>query len=208
MRIIPIRVSAAVLVAGVLLATAACSGTGGGGSGGRVSVVAAFFPMAEVARNVGGAHVDVQTLTPPGVEPHDLELNTRQVQEAHDADVLVYLSHGFQPAVSDLVSQVTGRTVDALAGLPVVGDDPHVWLDPVLLQRIVGKVQGALAQADPAHSSDYATNARRYRAQLSALDRRFATGLANCDRNIMVTSHAAYLYLSSRYGLEQEAVTG
>jgi len=204
MRIIPIRALATAVACGLVLA--ACGGSAG--SSGKVDVVASFFPLAEVARNVGGDHVDVRTLTPPGVEPHDLELTTDQVQAAHDADVLVYLGHGFQPAVSDLVGQVDGHRVDGLAGLSVVDDDPHVWLDPTLMQRITSRVEAALAQADPDHRADYAANARRYRDQLGQLHRRFDAGLADCARNILVTSHAAYLYMASRYGLEQEAVTG
>lgn len=204
MRIIPIQALAAAVVT-VLLA--ACSGSGEGGPG-NPRVVASFFPLAEVARAVGGADVEVVTLTPPGVEPHDLELTSAQVESANDADVLVYLGRGFQPALQDLARTIDSRVVDGLSRLPVVGDDVHVWLDPTLLGRIVIKVQGALAQADPENRPTYAANARKYRAELTALDREFATGLAECDRNVVVTSHAAYLYLTSRYQLEQEAVTG
>jgi zinc transport system substrate-binding protein len=70
------------------------------------------------------------------------------------------------------------------------------------------EVQGALTRADPDHRSLYAANARRYGNQLAALDADFRTSLGDCDRNVIVTSHAAYLYLSKRYGLEQEAVAG
>lgn len=198
------RVLAAVLVTVVL---PACSG-GGNAESGRTRVVASFFPLAEVVRAVGGTEVEVVTLTPPGVEPHDLELTSAQVDRANDAEVFVYLGRGFQPALQDLARTIDGRVVDGLSGLPVVGDDAHVWLDPTLLGRIVIKVQGALAQADPDNRRTYAANARKYRAELTALDREFAAGLADCDRNVVVTSHAAYLYLTSRYRLEQEAVTG
>ncbi|MEY2565729.1 MAG: zinc transport system substrate-binding protein [Actinomycetota bacterium] len=200
------RIVALLTAAGGLLASASCGKDGSAAH--KVTVVAAFFPMADVARVVGGGHVDVQTLTPLGVEPHDVALDASHSQQERQADVLIYLSHGFQPAVSALVSQAEGRAVDALAGLPVVGDDPHVWLDPVLLQRIVVKVEGALAQVDPAHRGDYAANSRHYRDELGSLDRRFNRGLAECDRNILVTSHAAFLYLASRYRLEQEAIAG
>jgi zinc transport system substrate-binding protein len=201
-----LRVVALLVAAGGLMAGASCSKDSSSAT--KVRVAAAFLPMADVARIVGGAHVDVQTLTPEGVDPHELALDATRSQQARNADVLIYLSHGFQPALSALVSEARGRPVDALAGLPVVGDDPHVWLDPVLLQRIVVKVEGALARADPAHRGDYAANSRRYRGELGRLDQRLSRGLAECDRNILVTSHAAFLYLASRYRLEQEAIGG
>jgi zinc transport system substrate-binding protein len=110
--------------------------------------------------------------------------------------------------VQDLVGQVKGRAVDALNGLPLVGDDPHVWLDPVFMQQIADSVKGALVQGDGKNRSTYEANARRLRSDLAKLDREFTDGLHACDRNIVVTSHAAYLYVTSRYGLEQEAITG
>jgi zinc transport system substrate-binding protein len=206
MRIIPIRVATAlVLVAAAGLP--ACSG-GDGGSNGKVQVVASFFPLAEMARAVGGADVEVSTLTPPGVEPHDLELSTGQVGRATEADVLLYLGAGFQPAVADLAERAQGEVRDLLAGLPLVDDDPHVWLDPSFMRRMSVTVQGALARVDPDNRPTYTANAARYREGLARVDREFEAGLADCERNVVVTSHAAYRYLTSRYGLEQEAVTG
>jgi zinc transport system substrate-binding protein len=204
MRIIPIRVAALVLVAAGL---AACGG-GDGSSNGKVQVVASFFPVAEIARAVGGADVEVTTLTPPGVEPHDLELSTGQVGRATEADVLLYLGADFQPAVADLAERTDGEALDLLEGLPLVDDDPHVWLDPTFMSRMSVTVQGALARVDPDNRATYTANAATYREELARVDREFEAGLVDCERNVVVTSHAAYRYLTSRYGLEQEAVTG
>ncbi|GHA68568.1 metal ABC transporter solute-binding protein, Zn/Mn family [Streptomyces termitum] len=83
------------------------------GKGGRLDVVASFYPMQYLAEEIGGGHVAVRTLTAPGVEPHDLELKPRQIGELGEADVLLYLK-GLQPAVDDAVAQAGVRhTVDA-----------------------------------------------------------------------------------------------
>jgi zinc transport system substrate-binding protein len=175
---------------------------------GQVDVVASFFPLVEVARSVGGSEVRVTSLTRPGVEPHDLELTTGQVVQARQAQLVIYLGHGFQPAVQELVKGVKGEVIDGLAAVQVVEDDPHVWLDPSSMTRIVVAVREALTRVDPDHEAAFAANARRYIERLSALDASFSTGLDDCDRNVVVTSHAAYRYLTARYGLEQEAVAG
>src|SRR4051812_40931499 len=100
-----------VLILTVLsLAAAGCSG-GGGASDGRTEVVAAFFPLAEAARQVGGPGVHVVDLTPAGVEPHDLELTSRTLDRLLAADVVIVLGNGFQPAVEQAAAPRTGRTV-------------------------------------------------------------------------------------------------
>ena len=114
----PIR-SAALALVGVV-ALAACSGTPAPASGGSraVSAVAALYPLAYAVQRVGGERVAVADLTPPGVEPHDLELGARQTAEVVDADLLVHLD-GLQPAVDELAAQVGERALDVATVVPL-----------------------------------------------------------------------------------------
>lgn len=113
---------------GLVLASAVLAGCGGSnndraGAGddgpGTIEVVAAFYPVAEAAGRVGGDRVDVINLTPAGTEPHDLELTSDQVDQLEDADLVVYLGNGFQPAVEAVAERRDGPTLDLLAELEV-----------------------------------------------------------------------------------------
>ncbi len=181
-----------------------CCYAGCGGSGRKTDVVAAFYPLAYAAQTVGGPTLHVRNLTPSGAEPHDIELTPQDVVAVQRARAVIYLSHGFQPALEDAVRDASGTRVDALAGLPLhEGDggktDPHVWLDPVLFARIVQRVGVALGRPRAAAALI---------AKLDALDRDYRTGLAHCARREFVTSHAAFGYLAARYGLRQVPITG
>src|SRR5919197_1873392 len=137
----------------LLLVAVALTGCSSAGDGGK-SVVAAFYPLAFAAEQVGGSAVRVQNLTPPGAEPHDIELTPRDVARVQTAAVVLYLSHGFQPAVEQAAKGAHGKRVNVLAGLDLrkgVGDeagksDPHVWLDPVLFARIVRRIGSVLGR--------------------------------------------------------------
>jgi zinc transport system substrate-binding protein len=185
------------------------------------TVVAAFYPIAYAAQQVGGARVSVTNLTPAGAEPHDLELSPAQMDRLLDADAVFVMGHGFQPAVEKAAQQRDGVTVDVLDTLPIgagskkvkaegssSGLDPHVWLDPVLMQDIVREVQRGLTKADPKGAAVYAKNADALVAELEALDAKFRAGLASCSRDLIVTSHEAFGYLAARYGLRQEGAAG
>lgn len=203
----------------LVVATSACSAGSSGGSGGRLRVVAGFYPLAEAATKVGGSLVDVRNLTPPGVEPHDLELTPGAIADIQRADVVLYLGHGFAPAVQGAIADAKGITVDLLQGMPLKPGvpeegqqgpvtDPHVWLDPVLYQQVVARAERALAQARPADAATFESNAKAFQAELGALDREYRSGLSSCTRKVIVTSHAAFGYLSARYGLTQEPIAG
>ena len=197
-----LRLTATLLAVGAL---AACGG-GNDSASDRRSVLASFYPLEYAAEQVGDGEVAVTNLTPPGVEPHDLELTPRDVARVHDADVILYLDAGFQPAVDDAVSDASGEVVDLLQGLQlresVDGEtvsDPHVWLDPTLYARIVDRVGVVL---------DSPERAGQLEAKLRALDATFRAGLDSCKRRELVTSHAAFGYLAARYRLEQIPLTG
>jgi len=54
-----------------------------------LSVHATFYPLAEAARRIGGARVRVETLTPPGAEPHDYEPSSRDIASIGSGGVFV-----------------------------------------------------------------------------------------------------------------------
>ena len=228
-----------VLLAAAALPLASCaSGASGEGdaAGGTTEVMASFYPLQYVAEQVGGEHVTVEALTPPGTEPHDLELAPYDVARMESADLVVYLS-GFQAAVDDAVTQAGsdqaldvaehGELVapdavrehaedDHADGAHEEGDghahdadiDPHFWLDPTRLAQVADAVAQELAEVDPAGAADYAANAERLTEELAALDAELEAGLATCDSRTIVVSHAAYGYLAEAYDLDQRSISG
>jgi zinc transport system substrate-binding protein len=211
------RLAAAAVVAALLLGSAACD------SEERVDgaplVVASFYPLAEAAETVGGELVTVVNLTPPGVEPHDLELAPADLELLVTADLVLIVGSGFQPAVEDAVGDAEGMVLDVLDGLdtlPATDDDdgeelsadPHVWLDPARYASLVDAVAGALSDAVPDGAEVIRERAQAYVAELEALDAEFARGLERCESRTMLVNHAAFGYLASAYDLRQEAISG
>ncbi len=190
-----------------LALAAVLAGCGSGTSSHGRSVVAAFYPVAWAAEQIGGRTVHVHNLTPTGAEPHDIELTPKEVAEIQSAKFVFYLSHDFQPAVADAVRDARGTTFDVLQGQTLsagVGDesgktDPHVWLDPVRFAGIVERMGAVLGR--PARG-------RALAARILRLDGEYRRGLAHCARHEFVSSHAAFAYLAARYGLHMVAITG
>jgi zinc transport system substrate-binding protein len=192
-------------------------GAGAGASDGRLEVVAAFYPLAEAAREVGGGSAETDDLTPSGVEPHDLELRPSDVGRIRDADLILYIGGGFQPALEDAIaaSGNDAAAVDLLEGLPLrpgghedERTDPHVWLDPRLMIRIVERIGEELGKRLPGERPAFARNASAYARSIEELDRGYTEVMRTCERRQLVTAHAAFGYLAARYGLEQIPISG
>ena len=195
---------------------------------GKVDVMASFYPLQFVAEQVGGDQVSVRSLTPPGAEPHDVELSPAQVSRIDGADLVVYLS-GFQAAVDDAVAQTSpAHVVDAASDTTLMapaehhedeteaeheehdhGDvDPHFWLDPSRMPSVVQDVADTLTEIDPDGAETFAANAAALTQRFEDLDAAYATGLAQCDSRTFVTTHEAFGYLADRYDLEQIGISG
>jgi zinc transport system substrate-binding protein len=199
----PLLIVRLVIIFVSTLAFVAGCGDDGTAADGRVTVAAAFYPLAYAAEQIGGDQVAVRNLTPPGAEPHDVELSARDVERIRAADVVLYLGSGFQPNFERAVDGAKGKKVDLLRGLTLIsgdeGVDPHVWLDPLRYATQARHIGDAL---------DRPGQANRFAARLGKLNADFERGLAHCARKEIVTSHAAFGYLADRYGLEQIALTG
>ena len=171
-------------------------------SGGETQVVAAFYPLAYAAQQIGGDKLSVSNLTPAGAEPHDLEVSPRDVATVRAADLVLLLGHGFQPQLERASHGSAGKVLMLLdtPGLERFSNgDPHVWLDPLRYALLVKAIGNALHE--PAAAG-------RLVARLRALDRKYRSRLAHCARREIVTSHAAFAYLGQRYGLRQIAIEG
>ena len=191
---------AVVVVLVLILASLALSGCGGddddGDAAEQVDVVAAFYPLAWAAEQVADEGVHIRNLTPPGTEPHDVELTARDVERIRSADIVLYLGGGFQPAVEDAVDGARNRRRPPR---DPIDRDPHIWLDPVRFSGTVERIADALGRPEGASGTV---------ADLRKLDRDFARGLSRCPRREIVTAHEAFGYLARRYRLEQVAITG
>jgi zinc transport system substrate-binding protein len=180
---------------------------------GRVSIAASFYPLAWLSERVAPG-ADVTDLTRPGLEPHDVELTFGQTVDLAQADLVVY-ERGFQPAVDQGVdndAEGTALDVGPVAGLQDFASDrgqvdPHFWQDPLKLSAVAGALARELGRIDPAHAASYEARARTLQRRLVALDRDYRTGLADCARDTVVTSHDAFGYLA-RYGIRVAPITG
>jgi zinc transport system substrate-binding protein len=180
-----------------LLCVVACAAAVGCGPGAADphAVVASFYPLAWAAERVAPAGTSVVDLTPPGVEPHDLELSPHDVQAVQRARLVLYLGSGFQPSVQDAVATRSGPSVDVLEK----GEGFHIWLDPVRFRRTVTQIASALGEPD---------GARPAARDLRRLDLQYRRGLARCDRRVFITTHAAFDQLAARYGLTALSIGG
>jgi zinc transport system substrate-binding protein len=180
----------------------------------KVRVVASFYPIFEFVKRIGGEKVEVSSLIPVGIEPHDYEPTIQQVQNAQTADMLVINGAGFE---EKWIKNINARSVlDTSVGLNLTRSaldsdqfaDPHIWLDPILAKQQVESIRDGLIKVDPANSAYYKENANTFISDLDSLDKTIKSELSTCENKDFIAFHNAFSYFSKRYGLTQHAIQG
>lgn len=192
-----------------------CGDAGEGRADPAPAVVASIFPVAELARRIGGPDVRVRVLLPRGATPATFEPTPRTVRDLRGARVVLFLGAGLDPWARELVADAPEtRPVSLLDGLELRGEgrgeqtgNPHIWLDPIRTRdELLPRIAEALGVAAPAARDRFRVRARALEDTLTALDREIRAALRPLERRAFVASHPAWVYFAERYGLRQVGV--
>lgn len=181
----------------------------------RIKVVTSFYPIYEFVKKVGADRVDVSTLIPLGIEPHDFEPTIQQIQNAETADLVIFNGAGLEEWIERInakirvdVSNGTKLILDNSTGDQKASYDPHIWLDPILAQTEVKNIRDALVRVDPKNSQYYTDNAESFIRDLENLDSEIRNSLSGCKKRDFIAFHNAFTYFADRYGLKQHSIKG
>jgi len=212
----PKRAAVATILASASILLSGCSGSAANGeSDQRPVVLTTFTVLADIAEQVAGDHLRVESITKVGAEIHGYEPTPGDLRRAADADLILdnglNLEAWFGQFVEDLdvphVVVSEGVEVMSIAdgsseGLP----NPHAWMSALNVQLYVDNMVDAFAELDPAHADDYAANGEAYRAELQQVHDELVAELSALPENerALVTCEGAFSYLARDAGLTEQ----
>ena len=182
----------------------------------RLNVVASFSILGDFVRNVGGERVSVTTLVGPDSDVHVYAPAPADAKKIADARLVIVNGLGLEGWLPRLLQASGGKApivvaTGGIAPLKLGSDaDPHAWQSAVNAKIYVANIRDALVAADPADAGTFRKNAQAYLLRLDALDRevREAVALIPKARRKVISTHDAFGYFASAYGIEFIAPQG
>ena len=181
----------------------------------RPRVLTTFTVLADMARQVAGDRLEVQSITRIGAEVHGYEPTPSDMERAAGADLIVENGFGLErwakryiASAGDVPTVTLSQGMeplliasDAYAGKP----NPHAWMSPRRAQRYVDRLVEAFSQLDPDGQTTYQQNGAAYKQRLQALDQELRLALATIppEQRMLVSCEGAFSYLAHDYGLEE-----
>jgi len=195
-----------------------------------LTIYTTIFPIEDFTAKIGGEHVNVESILPPGADAHTFEPSAKTMTKIADADALIYTGvglEGFVDAVKETLKDehVTLIPAGEKIDLEETHDhdhddekqneshthndvDPHVWIDPIHSITLAKEIKDSLVKLKPEQSDDFEKNYQMLKQQLEVLDEEFRNLVRATATNEILVSHAAYGYWEKRYGIHQISVSG
>ena len=185
----------------------------------KLQVATSFYPLYFFSEQIAGGKANVVNITPAGAEPHDYEPTAQDIAQIENSKLLVLNGGGLEAWGNDIKQNLNPKNnLIVVAGQDLTNQqvaeegkniiDPHIWLSPPLAKEMVDKITQGFIQIDSGNEKYYQTNADTLKFKLNDLDVQYKQGLANCAEKNIITSHAAFGYLATAYGLNQVPITG
>ena len=190
-------------------------------SSGNIPVFVSIAPQSYLVKQIGGQYVNVQTLIPPGQEPHVFSPTPRKVVSLGEARIFFKMGMSFEEALLtkiansheslQIIDMAEGVVVRMMTGAHYHGEnenskDPHVWLGISQLRRMAVNVKKALESADPGNASYYDQRLQSFLHELQAVHDKSKRKLAPFKGEKLYVFHPAFGYFADTYGLVQKAV--
>jgi manganese/zinc/iron transport system substrate-binding protein len=188
-----------------------------------LNVVTTTGMIADIAKNVGGDHVQVTSLMGPGIDPHLYKASAGDVNRLFEADIIFYNGLHLEASMGKVLERFNESGATTVAVAEAIDPeklqappefegfyDPHVWFNVAFWMDAAMAVQDALIEIDPAHADDYAANAQAYLAELAELDAYVIEQAARVpeEQRVLITAHDAFNYFGKAYGFEVRGLQG
>lgn len=186
----------------------------------KLQVVVSFNPLKQFAQAVGKDKIEVITVIPEGVEPHDFEPKIKDMQNISKASLFVYTGFGMESWVEKTISSIDNKNlvlVDSSVGIDPIKNkgkeieeygqfDPHIWLSLRDAKIQTKNIKDALVKADGKNKDFYEKNFQEFSGQLDKLYNGYKGKFQGVKNKNFVTGHAAFGYLCRDFGLVQNSV--
>ena len=182
--------------------------------------------LGDVVGKAVGDLFDVETIMPPGADPHVFQASAKQVDRMMKADLLVVNGANFEEGLLDVIKGAESDGVKVFEAIDSVdpledndkeeghddhhghdhgGVDPHFFTDPGRMAQVVKQLSDFLVINFPEiDEKDLVSHMTDYSKKLEDLDSEVMQTLSSIPTGsrVMVTNHEVFAYFAESYEFE------
>jgi zinc transport system substrate-binding protein len=178
----------------------------------KINVFVSILPEKYFVERVGGDLVTVSTMIKPGASEEIYEPNLKQISALSKADIYYSIDMPFEKPLLKKVRNTNPnlKIYDLTFNLKLHqladGDDPHVWVDPLLVKTMAATIRDTLTSIDPSGKNSYAKNYQSFIDDLDLLDKYIRQKLNSVKGHVLLVFHPTWGYFADEYHIKQLAI--
>ena len=181
----------------------------------KVRVATTFTIIADMAKNIAGNKVIVESITKPGVEIHNYKPSPKDILRARKADIILWNGLNLEQWFSRFFSNIdNAQSVIVSEGIEPIAifegeykgkPNPHAWMSTENALIYVENIYKALANIDPKNREYFAKNANNYSKQILKIQSKVKKKFQFIEPNkrYLVTSEGAFSYLAKDLDMKE-----
>jgi zinc/manganese transport system substrate-binding protein len=192
----------------------------------KLNVIATTEDLASIAREVGGDHINVDSIAKGYQDPHFVEAKPSFILKLQRADILILVGRdleiGWLPPLiqqsrnskvqvgaegyldaslqARILEVPTGQITRAEGDVHPLGN-PHFWLDPENGKIVGREIESKLAQFRPNDRAYFEGRLNDFTNRLTEAEKRWTAMMAPYKGTKMVTYHRSFPNFAERFGL-------
>ena len=190
----------------------------------RPKVVATFSILGDLVSQVSADRIELTVLVGADIDAHTYQPKPVDARAVAGAQAMVSNGLGFEGWIDRLAKAAPfkGQAIVASTGVATLqaaptpghshahGTDSHCWQDVGRARRYVANIVDGLALADAANANHYRERGQLYDQRLAELDRWVKAEIAKvpAGQRRAITSHDAFGYFASAYGVQFQSPRG
>lgn len=176
------------------------------------TIYTSFYPIYDLTKKIVGDKINVENLTPYGVEPRDYEPTTLDVKNMHDSKGIFINGLGLENYYDSLPKEIKDKTYVVTNNIETMKInnivDPHVWLSIPNAIKEMENILDEVIKLDNDNKDFYISNFNNQKNNFLNLYNDYSNKLKDVKNKSIVVSHAAFGYLCKDYNLKQIYVDG
>ena len=167
----------------------------------EIKISCSLFPIYDFTRAITQENAKVSLLLKPGTEPHEFEPSPMDIKNLNDSDIFIYTNRNFEHWAEKISNTLTNTLLlEASENIELINNDPHIWLDLTLAQKMIDNIVNSLCRIDKENSQTYINNAKIYSSKLEDLNKKFMA--LNHDKTLIFAGEFSYNYFVKKYNFD------
>ncbi len=170
-------------------------------------VITTIYPNYLILKELLPKNVELDYIVKPGMDPHRFSLNMQMAKKISDSKLIVLNGFGLDNFIGEKYKKhhvfLMSNFTKPLYSNMLKGNNPHIWLSPVEILKILPHLRAVLVNLFPQNKKIIIKRSNDFQQKLIVLINNLKKGLEPYKNMEIASYHPAWGYFARDFGMKK-----